>query len=162
MTKTRIVGVCGSLQARSTNRAILDLARTRAPDGVEVAVFDSLAGIPAFNPDIDPAPPSVNEWRNCIRTADALLIATPEYAYGVPGTLKNALDWLVGSGDLYGKTAAVVSAAPAPERGQHARADLERTVQAQGAVIAVSRTIARGDDAEIAVDEIVAALVSTL
>ena len=69
------------------------------------------------------------------------MITTPEYAHGLPGALKNALDWLVGTGELYEKRVVVASAAPAPERGKHARADLERTLRAQGAEVLESVTI---------------------
>src|SRR4051794_22541954 len=108
----RIVAVSGSLQAASTNRALIELATKRAHDGTTVLTFDGLAAIPAFNSDLDPAPPAVIRWRELVGAADALLFATPEYAFGMPGALKNALDWLVGSGEIYGKRAAIVSAAP--------------------------------------------------
>jgi chromate reductase, NAD(P)H dehydrogenase (quinone) len=82
-----------------------------------------------------------------------LLIATPEYAHGLPGVLKNALDWVVGTGELYGKPVAILSAAPDAARAVHARADLERTLRAQGADVVSSETIAvptgmRGHEAD--------------
>ena len=70
------------------------------------------------------------------------MIATPEYAHGLPGSLKNLLDWMVGTGDLYEKRVVIASAAPAEERGRYARDDLERTLRAQGAQILASKTIA--------------------
>jgi NAD(P)H-dependent FMN reductase len=153
----RVLTVSGSLQARSTNRTLLELAATRAPDGDIVEHYDALAEIPAFNPDLDPALPVIAAWRGQVASADAVLIATPEYAFGLPGALKNALDWLVGTGELYGKIVAIISGAPSPERGAHARADLERTLQAQGASVVDSRTIARSDDADHAIDEVLRA-----
>lgn len=72
----------------------------------------------------------------------------------MPGSLKNALDWLVGTGDLYGKPVAVLSAAPTAGRGGNARADLERTLRGQGADVRASRTIARSDDAHAALREV--------
>jgi chromate reductase, NAD(P)H dehydrogenase (quinone) len=149
----QLLAVSGSLQAGSTNTALLGIAAARAPAGDEVRVFEGLREIPAFSPDLDPAPAVVATWRALVSAADALLVATPEYAHGVPGALKNALDWLVGSGDLSGKRVAILSAEPHAERAVHARADLERTLRAQGADVVSSETIAvpagaRGHEAD--------------
>jgi chromate reductase, NAD(P)H dehydrogenase (quinone) len=138
----KLVGISGSLQASSSNSALLGVARAVAGAGVEIEVFAALADVPAFNPDTEPAPPSIEAFRSLVRSADGLLIATPEYAFGLPGSLKNLLDWLVGSGELYGKPVVVLSAAPSAERGTNARADLERTLGAQGARVLDSTTIA--------------------
>lgn len=140
----RIVALSGSLQARSSNTALLDLARSLAGEDVTVAVSDAVGRLPLFNPDVDqpPGPPAVAAFRHAIGTADAALIASPEYAYGVPGALKNALDWLVGSGELYGKPVAIVVGSPRADGGVHVRGDLERTLRAQGAVVVSSVTIA--------------------
>ena len=153
----KLLGISGSLQAQSANSELLEVARAVAGDGVEVDRFDSIAAVPAFNPDTDPSPAVVDEFRTCVLAADGLIFATPEYAFGLPGSLKNLLDWLVGTGELYGKRVVILSAAPSAERGAHARADLERTLRAQGAVVLESTTIAvptsvRGrevDDADI-------------
>jgi chromate reductase, NAD(P)H dehydrogenase (quinone) len=137
----RILGVSGSLQSGSTNAALLDVARARMPADMEVVVFNALARIAPFNPEIEP-PAAVERLRAMVGLSDGVLFATPEYAHGLPGVLKNALDWLVGSGELYGKRVVIVSAAPSAERGWHARADLARTLRAQGAVVLSSTTIA--------------------
>jgi NAD(P)H-dependent FMN reductase len=161
----KILGISGSLQQHSTNTALIEIARERAPDGVEVLLFDALAHIPPCNPDLDPAPAEVEAFRALVQSADGLLIATPEYAHGLPGTLKNALDWLVGSGELYGKRVVVVSAAPSSERAAHARADLGRTLRAQGAEVLASSTIAvptRAHGHEIDDPEIVASVDAAL
>ena len=153
----KLLGISGSLQARSANSELLEVARSVVAPGVEVGRFDSIAAVPAFNPDTDPSPGVVDEFRALVVAADGLIFATPEYAFGLPGSLKNLLDWLVGTGELYGKRAVILSAAPSVERGVHARADLERTLRAQGAEVLESTTIAvptsaRGheiDDADI-------------
>jgi NAD(P)H-dependent FMN reductase len=165
----RILGISGSLQQHSTNTALIDIAGARAPQDVEVLRFDGLAQIPACNPDLDPVPTEVEAFRALVQSADGLLIATPEYAHGLPGTLKNALDWLVGTGEMYGKRVVIVSAAPSSERAGYARADLERTLRAQGAEVLASSTIAvptrehghERDDPEIvaAVDAALATLI---
>jgi NAD(P)H-dependent FMN reductase len=149
----RILAVAGSLQERSSNAALVRVAAARAADRDEVRVFERLADVPPVSPDLDPAPAVVHEWRALVASADALVIATPEYAHGLPGVLKNALDWLVGSGDLYGKRVAILSAEPHAERAGYARADLARTLRAQGADVVSSETIAvptgiRGHEAE--------------
>ena len=138
----KLLGISGSLQARSSNKALLGVAQLVAPDGVEVEVYDGIADVPAFNPDVDPAPPVVEAFRALVASADGLLVATPEYAFGLPGSLKNLLDWLVGSGELYGKPVVILSGAPSSERGTLARGDLERTLGAQGAKVLYSETIA--------------------
>ena len=137
----RILGVSGSLQSGSTNAALLDVARARVPADMEVVVFNALARIAPFSPEVEP-PAAVERLRALVGLSDGVLFATPEYAHGLPGVLKNALDWLVGSGELYRKRVVITSAAPSAERGWHARADLARTLRAQGAVVLSSTTIA--------------------
>jgi NAD(P)H-dependent FMN reductase len=138
-----ILGISGSLQARSANRGLLDVARAAAPPGMDVAVFDRLEALPHFNPDLDgdDPPAAIAEFRALAGAADGVLIATPEYAHGVPGALKDALDWLVGSGELYGKPVVIVNAAAIDERGANARGELERTLRAQGAHVLASATV---------------------
>ena len=109
----KILAVSGSLSGSSSNTALLQLLQQAAAKPAEVVLYGSLDDIPNFSPDRDhPTPPAVAAWRAAVSGADAVLIATPEYAGGMPGVLKNALDWLVGSGELYGKLAVVLSAAP--------------------------------------------------
>jgi NAD(P)H-dependent FMN reductase len=110
-----------------------------------VEIWDGLGDLPHFTPDDDGGAP-VASLRAAITSADALLVATPEYAGGMPGSLKNALDWLVGSGELYDKLVAVVSAAPSPERGHRARRWVEEVVAMQGGHVVDSFTVTTGDD----------------
>ena len=141
---TRILAVSGSLQTRSSNTALIRLAANLADDHTLVDIFDSLEQLPYFNPelDVDPAPGPVADLRSRVGAADAVLIASPEYAHEMPGALKNALDWLVSSGELYGKPVAVLCAAPGPERGVYVRQALERTLDAEGARVVLSATVA--------------------
>lgn len=139
----KILAISGSLQARSANTLLLEAAHGLAPNDVEVSLFASVGDMPHFNPDLaEPVGGAVAELRADLDAADAVLIASPEYAHGMPGSLKNALDWIVGSGELYGKRVAVLCAAPSPERGTNAREMLERTLRAQGAEVVSSSTIA--------------------
>ena len=89
----RILGIPGSLRRASFNRAALQAAEERVPEGAALEIFD-LIGIPPFNEDEEAALPTrVVELKASIRQADAILIATPEYNYSIPGVLKNAIDW---------------------------------------------------------------------
>jgi len=129
----RILAISGSLRAASTNTAALEALARVAPQGVEIVVYRDLAGLPPFNPDDDedgriPAP--VAALRALLRTCDGLVIAAPEYAHGVPGALKNALDWLVASDVFPGKPVAMVNAAP---RAFHAQAALRETLATMAA-----------------------------
>jgi chromate reductase, NAD(P)H dehydrogenase (quinone) len=111
-----ILGIAGSLRAGSYNRALLRAAQEIAPEGMQITAFD-LAPIPLYNGDVeaqgDPEP--VIALKTAIREADALLIVTPEYNYGVPGVLKNAIDWASrppGQSPLNGKPVALMGATP--------------------------------------------------
>jgi chromate reductase len=90
----RVLGIAGSLRRGSHNRAALCAAGELAPEGMEIVPFD-LAGIPLYDEDVREKgfPPAVEALRAAIRDADALLLATPEYNYSIPGVLKNAIDW---------------------------------------------------------------------
>src|SRR5215813_2849750 len=91
-----ILAVAGSLRAASINAAFCRAAARLAPPGISVELLPGLGTLPLFNPDLEPDPPRpVVELRARIDAADALLIASPEYAHGIPGVMKNALDWLV-------------------------------------------------------------------
>ena len=98
-----------------------------APANVQIILNESLGELPHFNPDLDEVgtPDSVLEFRNALRSAGGVVISSPEYAHGVPGSLKNALDWVVGSGDLVGKPVALINSSP---RSTYAYASLMETL----------------------------------
>ena len=109
-----VVGFAGSLRSGSYNRALLRTAKDLAPPSLQITICE-LDGIPLYNDDIETAgaPPSVVRLREAVRESDALLIATPEYNHGVPGVLKNTIDWLSRpprNNALNGKIAAVMGA----------------------------------------------------
>ncbi len=113
----RVLGIAGSLRMGSWNRALIRAAAELAPAGMEILPFDGLAAIPLYNADVeaegDPAPVAV--LKAAIADADALLISTPEYNAGLPGVLKNAVDWASrppGKSVLNGKPAAIMGATP--------------------------------------------------
>ncbi|MEW6668522.1 MAG: NAD(P)H-dependent oxidoreductase [Thermodesulfobacteriota bacterium] len=109
----RILGFAGSLRKRSYNRSILSAALEVMPDDAVLEVFD-LEGIPGFNQDLESQPPDkIKAFKAKIRAADAILIATPEYNYSIPGVLKNAIDWAsrpYGDNAFEGKPVAVMGA----------------------------------------------------
>jgi len=124
----KILAICGSLQRKSANLALLSAAAASAPPDVGVVMFDGLRELPHFNPDLESsgAPESVIRWRRALSDCDALLIASPEYGFSLPGVLKNAIDWVIGSGELEGEVVAITAAVPAAERrrrGLQARCD---------------------------------------
>lgn len=111
-----VVGFAGSLRLGSLNRALLRAATELAPPALRIVTHE-LDGIPLYNGDVEAAgaPPAVAQFRDAIRAADGLLIATPEYNYGVPGVLKNAIDWFSRppkDSALNGKVAAIMGASP--------------------------------------------------
>jgi chromate reductase len=112
-SKLLILGFAGSLRQGSCNKAILRAAQEMVPSEAELQIFD-LAGIPLFNQDLENQPAErVTEFKAAIRAADALLIATPEYNYSMPGVLKNALDNVsrpYGDNALDGKPVAIMGA----------------------------------------------------
>src|SRR3954467_11195962 len=97
------------IRKKSSNSALLRAAAALAPEGVEVSLYGNLGELPLFNPDLDGAdlegigPAPVLDFRAHLAGADAILIASPEYAHGVTGVLKNVLDWEVGSGEFTNK-----------------------------------------------------------
>ncbi len=107
-----IVAICGSLRAASTNGALIEAARLLAPKGMAVTRYDAIGTLPHFNADLDgetpPAP--VAAFRARLKAADGIIISSPEYARGIPGSLKNALDWLVGDGDFENRPVALLGA----------------------------------------------------
>jgi chromate reductase len=130
----RVLAISGSLRLASSNRAALEALSRLAPDGVKVLVYGDLARLPPFNPDNDiddnPKPEPVETLRALVDASDALVIATPEYAHGLPGALKNALDWLVASETFAGKPTALINTSP---RAFHAQASLREILSTMAA-----------------------------
>jgi chromate reductase len=119
----KIFAISGSLRAGSSNHSILRFLGNLAPDNVEYTIYDGLSTLPHFDPglDNDPPPETVMALRKLLVEADGIIICTPEYAYGVPGSLKNALDWTVSSGSLVDKPLSLITASTG---GQNAHAAL--------------------------------------
>ncbi|MFL5618653.1 MAG: NADPH-dependent FMN reductase [Gemmatimonadaceae bacterium] len=144
----RILAISGSLRARSSNTSLLRLAIELAQDDVEIGMYDGLASLPHFNPDddVDTPPAPVLDLRARVGDADGLLFCSPEYAHGVPGSLKNALDWLVASVELPHKPVALLNAS---SWATHAQASLVETLTVMSTRIvhdaSITIPVARGD-----------------
>ena len=138
----KVLALSGSLRAASINSALLRTAARLAPADVVVTVCTLVGDLPLFNPDLEAAamPSSVASLRDQVAATDALLIASPEYAHGVTGAIKNTLDWLVGCEAFVNKPVAVLNASP---RAHHADAALRETLKTMSAQIveAASLTI---------------------
>jgi len=106
-----ILAISGSLRSRSTNTELLLAAQRLAPPAMKIALYDGLDRLPHFNPDVEPEQSSaVMDLKERLSRAAGLMISTPEYARGVPGSLKNALDWLVSGSEFVDKPVALLSA----------------------------------------------------
>jgi NAD(P)H-dependent FMN reductase len=164
----RVVAISGSLRRASSNSAVIEAVARLVAETVEVSIYRELAELPPFNPDLDTEEPpmSVVAFRHTLRTCDAVLISCPEYAHGVPGVLKNALDWVVGSGELIGKPVALLNTSP---RATHAWSSLAETLTVMSARVisaaSITLSIQSGalNAAAIAADaELAAALTSAI
>lgn len=142
----RLVALSGSLRARSSNTALLRAAVRLAPPAVEIDLYERIGALPPFNPDLEAEVymdrsadgvryrveraghglGAVRDLGERVRDADGLLVACPEYARGVPGAFKNALDWLVGGDGFVNKPFALFNASP---RASHAQNALRVTLE---------------------------------
>lgn len=131
------LAISGSLRSTSTNTALLRAAAQLAPENVTITIYDGLDDLPHFSPERDSAtpPPAVIRLRMLLREADAVMICTPEYAHGMPGVLKNMLDWVVSSGEFVDKPVSVISASPSDTGGSRAHASLVHTLRVMTATL---------------------------
>lgn len=122
----RLLAISGSLRAVSSNTMLLRAAAALAPEEVEVHLYAGLGDLPHFNPDLEGAEPLVvKDFGAQVGAADGIIISSPEYAHGVPGVLKNALDWLVGGFDFINKPVALFNTSP---RSTYALASLTEVI----------------------------------
>ena len=138
-----VLALCGSLRKASINAALLRAAARLARPGADIEIADWLGRLPLFNPDLEDVvadvevPRAVLALRLAVDAADAILIASPEYAHGVSGTLKNALDWLVSFEPFIHKPVAVLNASP---RAHHADDALRETLRTMNASLVGERS----------------------
>ena len=151
----RVATICGSTQVASVNRRLIAAMRELAGPGFAFEAYEGLTALPHFDPDLDGGEPpaEVEGLREAIARADAVLISTPEYALGVPGTLKNAMDWMVSSMRLSKKPVALVTAATA---GFRAHASLLGTLLViEARMTSGTQLLVSGARAKVKGDEVV-------
>lgn len=139
-----VLALSGSLRAGSSNARLLRAAARLAPQGARFTFYDQqMAAIPHFSPDLDGegavAPPEVAELRHLLGAVDGVLICCPEYAHGIPGAFKDALDWIVSSGELTDKPVALLMASASG--AEYARAALVPTLKVMGAKLVFERSL---------------------
>jgi chromate reductase len=130
--KISILAISGSIRERSSNTNILHAIATIVAKNVSYKIYEDIDKFPHFNPDTEEGNIYVADFRKQLKAVDAVIICTPEYAFGVPGVLKNALDWVVSSGELNEKPIAAISASPMYSGGDKAMASLLLTLKALG------------------------------
>jgi chromate reductase, NAD(P)H dehydrogenase (quinone) len=153
----RVLGVSGSLRRDSFNSALLRAAAERLPGGAELVEYEGLADVPPYDEDVERAgaPAAVETLREAVRSADAVLIATPEYNSSIPGQLKNALDWVsrpAGKSALTGKPAAVIGASTGMFGAVWAQAELRKVLGAMGGRV-IEAELPVGHAKELLVDD---------
>jgi NAD(P)H-dependent FMN reductase len=154
-----VLAISGSVRLGASNTSLLEAAARVAPEGIVVRRYPSIAVLPHFNPDDDTLdqntlPTIVADFRALIGEADALLLSTPEYAHGLPGSFKNALDWLVGSLEFPGKPVAMISPSV---RSTYAQAQLREILKTMSAhIVEPASVVIPLPRREMSVDEIVA------
>ncbi|WP_118976175.1 NADPH-dependent FMN reductase [Taibaiella koreensis] len=145
MVPLHILAISGSVRAASSNHSLLKAIVHLLPPTATLSYSIGVDQLPPFNPDHDqqdsPAPEAVATFRRQIADAAAVLICTPEYAFGIPGTLKNALDWTVSSGSLNDKPVAAITASPLYTGGDKAMASLLPTLKALGTLMPEPSTL---------------------
>ncbi len=159
-----ILGICASLQAGSSNLTLLHEAAGLMPADVDFTIFEGLGDIPHFNPDheADGAPDRVVQFRAMLQAADGVIIASPEYGFSLPGSLKNAIDWTIGTGELAGKPVAVTASVAGLGRGRRGLQALLVPLGAVGAVVVGGEPIVRGSGARAELGLLVAALIEAV
>ena len=135
----KILALCGSLRKHSTNKLLLEACAQLAPAGVEICLYSGMGALPLFNPDIEDPDVEMNaavsldtveELRAQMAAADGLLIASPEYTHGITSAIKNAIDWLISSGELSDKPTAILNASPRSNTAYLALLEIMQTADA--------------------------------
>jgi chromate reductase, NAD(P)H dehydrogenase (quinone) len=132
-----VLGIAGSLRQGSYNRLLLRAAQELAPPGTSIVVYQELGSIPLYDADLERTtgggPAAVQQLRTLVAAADGILLATPEYNHGIPGVLKNAIDWLSRPAPeevLAAKPVAIIGASSGPSGTRLAQAALREVLYA--------------------------------
>src|SRR5215471_15010894 len=132
-TRKKIVAICGSTRENSANLNLITAIKNLSADKIDIILFHGLSTIPHFNPDLDNEnpPAEVIQFRKQLTDADAILICTPEYAMGVPGALKIAIDWTVSSMEFSHKPTALITASTSGQKGHQSLMETLRIIEAE-------------------------------
>ncbi len=131
MQKKTVLALSGSIRKGSTNHRLLQAIAELTAETLDITIYDGLGSLPHFDPDL-PDGEEVTAFKRRIREADGVIICTPEYAHGVPGTLKNAIDWTVSSCEFSGKPTALITASTDGRYGHQALLETLKVIEAKG------------------------------
>lgn len=139
----KILAIPGSVRHGSYNLALLNSALKLSPNNIDITVYDKIQDIPIFNPDIDDKdiPGSVINLMSELRVSDGVIISTPEYAHGIPGVLKNTLDWLVATDALVLKPVLVTSVSTSGLGGVRSHAPLVLVLSAMNSNVVIDGSL---------------------
>jgi chromate reductase, NAD(P)H dehydrogenase (quinone) len=148
-----ILAICGSTRQNSTNHNLINAIAALAKEKLSIILYDGIAGLPHFNPDnVDGnVPGTVIHFKQLLNNADGVIICTPEYAHGVPGTLKNAIDWTVATNEFSQKPTLLITASTDGTSGHTALLETLRVLEAKNIdrlqlLIRFARTKLNGDN----------------
>ena len=130
-SRKKILAISGSLRQNSTNLNLIKAIIELYSEKLDIKIFEGLSDIPHFNPDLDnDSPPNkIIDFRRQLNEVDGVLICTPEYAMGVPGTLKNAIDWTVSSCEFSHKPVALITASSDGQKGHRSLLETLKVIE---------------------------------
>ena len=133
MNRKRIVAISGSKRQNSTNHSLIKAIKELAAASLDITIFDGIVNFPQFNPDADGenVTKEIADFREQINNSDGVVICTPEYAHGVPGTLKNAIDWTISSSSFPHKPTMLITASTGGYYGHKALLETLRAIEAK-------------------------------
>lgn len=130
--RKKVVAISGSTRQNSSNHKLINAIAALISDQIEVTLFEGIAALPHFNPDhTDAENTNVDTFRRLLRETDGIIICTPEYAHGVPGSLKNAIDWTVSTSEFYHKPTVLITASTDGRFGHNALLETLKVIEAK-------------------------------
>ncbi|MEP6673539.1 MAG: NADPH-dependent FMN reductase [Ferruginibacter sp.] len=132
-SRKKILAICGSTRSNSTNLQLIKAIAEIAAADIDIEIYSDLSFLPHFNPDLDneAVPDSVKIFRSKIENVDGILICTPEYVFSLPGSLKNAIEWMVSTTLFSGKPVALITASGLGEKAHESLLLIMKTVEAK-------------------------------
>lgn len=133
MNKKKVIAICGSTRQNSINHSLIKAIVDLSTENLDITIFDGIANLPQFNPDNDGeyVANEVADFRQQVNNAEGIIICTPEYAHGVPGTLKNAIDWTISSSQFPHKPTMLITASTVGSFGHKALLETLKAIEAK-------------------------------